>query len=63
MFITDKQLQERVFKNKDHKRNYKKIQMGSTAIYAIFSVEEDFTMPYFKTIEDADKIMRTQNIM
>jgi hypothetical protein len=26
-------------------------------------MEEDFTLPQFKTLEDADKIMRTPNIM
>lgn len=37
--------------------------MGSKTIYAIFEMEEDYTIPYFKSIEDADKIMRTPNIM
>jgi len=48
---------------KEKKRNIKRLMMGPHLIYALTSLEDDFAAPAFKTFEDAENIIRTQNIM
>ena len=53
LFILDKGLQQRTLAYKDKKRNYRKVLVGSTNIYAVYALEEDYCTPCFKTIEEA----------
>lgn len=55
-------IQQKIFKvtlPKDKKRNVKRLMMGPHLIYAVFSLEQDFCGPAFKTLEDAENPIRT----
>lgn len=63
LFVLDKHLQAKLFVGKDKLRHYKKIMIGAQVIYGIFSIDEEYSAPSFKTIEEAQMLSRTPYII
>ena len=54
LFIIDNDLQGKIFKNKnERKQNYKKMIIGGSCLaYALYHSEEDFSGPIFKSEDE-----------
>ena len=64
IFIIEKEMQERVFShNHDKKKHFKRLVMGGKVIFAVFEEEDDFSGPCFKTIEEAELVVRTPSLL
>ena len=53
LFVIDEDYQDKIFNfSRDRKHNYKKVQVASSFIYAVFAADNEFQLPLFRDILD-----------